>query len=152
MTVDVKNDSVAVVVLPAESPVGETTVGAVVGKAALFGFGGWAAENLLYGPRFSGAFGKHKIPFLPIYAAGGLSVVALAPHIAHLPWPVRMTIYAALLGGMEYAGCQLDRKFLGNRAWDYGKNDTLAEETKGCVDIKHTVLWAAAGLIAEKLA
>lgn len=129
-----------------------TTVPEVVAKAALFGFGGWAAENALYGKRFSAVFGEHRLPFLPIYAAGGLGVLAIAPHIKKLPFPVRAAIYAALLGGLEYAGCQIDRKFLNNRAWDYGKSDTLAKETEGCVDLKHAFLWGGLGLLAEKLA
>ena len=142
---------VVTVVIPDPAP-DKTTVAAVVGKAGLFGFGGWAAENALYGPRFSATFGKHRLPFLPVYAAGGLAVVAIAPHIAHLPLIVRAAIYAAMLGTLEYAGCQLDRKILRNKAWDYGKSDALAEETKGCVDIKHTLMWAGLGLLAEKLA
>jgi len=133
-------------------PTGKTTVMSVVTKAGIFGFGGWAAENALYGPRFSGVFGKHKLPFLPIYAAGGLAVLAIAPHIAHLPFPIRAVIYAAVLGGLEYAGCKIDRDFLKNRAWDYGQSDALAVETKGCVDWTHALMWGGLGLLAEQLA
>lgn len=129
-----------------------TTVPEVVAKAALFGFGGWAAENALYGKRFSAVFGEHRLPFLPIYAAGGLGILAIAPHVKRLPLPVRAVLYAGLLGGLEYAGCQIDRKFLKNRAWDYGKSDALAKETKGCVDLKHAFLWGGLGLLAEKIA
>jgi hypothetical protein len=52
------------------APSNATTVGAVVAKAALFGFAGWAGENIFFGPRYSAVFQGHKAPFLPVYAAG----------------------------------------------------------------------------------
>ena len=129
-----------------------TTVEAVVAKAALFGVAGWAGENILYGPRFSPVFQGHKIPLLPVYAAGGLAVIALAPRLAGKPLIFRALVYAAVGTAIEYAGCQLDRKIFDGRSWDYGKIDGLAETTDGCISWRHTALWGSLGLVAEKLA
>lgn len=128
-----------------------TTVEAVLAKAALFGLGGWAGENLLYGPRYSPVFQGHKVPFLPVYAAGGLAVIATAPHIAGKNVVFRALVYAALGTAIEYAGCQLDRKVFDGRSWDYGEIDGLAESTDGCISWRHSALWGGLGLLAEKL-
>jgi hypothetical protein len=154
-------------------PTGKTTIPAVLAKAALFGVAGWAAENALYGPRYSAMWQGRKIPFLPIYAAGGVAVLALAPKLANVPMIGRAAAYTALLGGLEYAGCQADRKIFNGRSWDYEestaqltkeltagtlehtletKNAKLSKATDGCVDLKHAALWGLLGLLAENVA
>jgi uncharacterized membrane protein len=130
----------------------KTTVEAVVAKAALFGVAGWAGENILYGPRYSPVFQGHKIPFLPVYAAGGLAVIATAPRIAGMNPLLRALIYAGIGTAIEYAGCQLDRSVFDGRSWDYGDIDGLAEQTDGCISWRHSALWGGLGLLAEKLA
>ena len=127
-----------------------TTVEAVVAKAALFGVAGWAGENILHGSRYSAMFQGHKVPFLPVYAAGGLAVVAMAPRLAGKPVLFRALVYAAIGTAIEYAGCQLDRKVFDGRSWDYGKIDGLAKSTDGCLSWGHTALWGGLGLVAEK--
>ena len=129
----------------------KTTVEAVVAKAALFGVAGWAGENILYGPRYSPVFQSHRVPFLPVYAAGGLAVIATAPRLAGKPLLFRALVYAAIGTAIEYAGCQLDRKVFDGRSWDYGKIDGLAESTDGCISWRHSALWGGLGLLAEKL-
>ena len=129
-----------------------TTVEAVVAKAAIFGVAGWAGENILHGPRYSAMFQGHEVPFLPVYAAGGLAVITAAPHLAGKNALFRAIAYAAIGTAIEYAGCQLDRKVFDGRSWDYGKVDGLAERTDGCLSWKHTALWGGLGLLAEKLA
>ena len=128
-----------------------TTVEAVVAKAALFGVAGWAGENILYGPRYSPVFQGHKVPLLPVYAAGGLAVIATAPRLVGKPVLFRALVYAAIGTAIEYAGCQLDRKVFDGRSWDYGKIDGLAESTDGCISWRHSALWGGLGLLAEKL-
>lgn len=123
----------------------------LLGGAALMGIGGWALENALCDePRYSAAFKGAKVPFLPVYALGGASVLALAPTLKAqgLPWPVRGAAYAGILSGVEWAACQVDRKTLGARSWDYG-DDSIDGE--GCVDLKHAIAWGALGLLAESL-
>ena len=129
-----------------------TTVEAVVAKAALFGVAGWAGENILFGPRYSSVFQGHKVPLLPVYAAGGLAVIAAAPRIAGKPTLFRALVYAAIGTAIEYAGCQLDRKVFAGRSWDYGEIDGLAESTDGCISWRHAALWGGLGLFAEKFA
>jgi uncharacterized membrane protein len=128
----------------------KTTTEAVVAKAALFGVAGWTAENVLFGHRYSAMFKGHHVPFLPVYAAGGLAVMAAAPHIEKWPVLARAGAYALLGTAVEFAGCQLDRKLMEARSWDYGGSDALAKATDGCVDWKHTALWGVLGVIAEK--
>jgi uncharacterized membrane protein len=126
-----------------------TTVEAVVGKAALFGVAGWAGENIIFGPRYSPVFQGHKVPLLPIYAAGGLAMIAAAPRLAGKSVLLRTLVYAAIGTAIEYAGCQLDRKVFDGRSWDYGKIDGLADTTDGCISWRHTALWGGLGLVAE---
>jgi uncharacterized membrane protein len=133
-------------------PSSTTTTEAVVAKAGLFGLAGWAGENALFGPRYSPVFQGHKVPFLPVYAAGGLAVVAAAPRVARWNFLARGALYAAIGAAIEYAGCQLDRKVFESRSWDYGKSDGLAQSTDGCTSWKHAALWGALGLVAEKFA
>jgi uncharacterized membrane protein len=129
-----------------------TTVEAVAAKAALFGVAGWAGENALFGPRYSPVFQGHEVPFLPVYAAGGLAMIAAARHAARWPVIARAALYAAIGTAIEYAGCQLDRKVFAARSWDYGKSDGLASNTDGCVSWRHAALWGGLGLVAEKVA
>src|SRR5271154_3188384 len=90
-------------------------------KTALFGVGGWALENAAFGPRYSAVWRRAHIPFLPVYAVGGATILATAPYLKshNLPWYVRIPIYAAMLSGVEYIGCQIDRKLLNACSWDY---------------------------------
>lgn len=128
-----------------------TTVEAVVAKTALFGVAGWAAENALFGPRYSALFQGRRVPFLPIYAAGGLAVTAVAPHVAGWPALARGALYAALGTAVEYVGCRLDREALDARSWDYGEVDGLAVKTDGCLSWKHAALWGGLGFLVEAI-
>lgn len=130
-----------------------TTVGAVMAKAALFGSAGWAVENMVGDrPRYSLVFGGRQIPFLPIYAIGGLTMLAAAPRLAKSSLLVKALAYAAIGTAVEYVGCQLDRRAFDSKAWDYGKIDGLASATDGCLSWKHTALWGGLGLLAEQFA
>jgi uncharacterized membrane protein len=128
-----------------------TTTEAVVVKAAAFGTVGWMAENLLFGPRYSALFNGRRVPFLPVYAAGGLAVTSLAPKFKNWPMLLRGAAYAAIGSGLEYVGCQLDRTALSAHSWNYGPTDGLSRATRGCVDFKHAALWGVAGLLLEKV-
>ena len=122
-------------------------------KTALFGVAGWAGESLTSDkPRYSSVFAGRHVPFLPIYAAGGLAVLLAAPRLKTQGVLTRALAYAVLGTAIEYAGCKLDRGTFHSRSWDYGKVDGLADATDGCLSWKHTALWAGLGLLAEKFA
>lgn len=127
-----------------------TTPGAVIAKTALFGVAGWAGENVLFGPRYSQMFQGRHVPFLPVYAAGGLAMLTAAPHVADRSVLTRALVYAALGMAIEYTGCRLDRGVFEARSWDYGERDGLAAKTDGCVSWSHTALWGGLGLLVEK--
>jgi uncharacterized membrane protein len=127
-----------------------SSAGEIIAKVGMFGVAGWVAENALCGDRYSSLFRGHKVPFLPIYAAGGLAVTAAAPYVDHWPTLARAFSYAILGTAVEYAGCQLDRKLLNSRSWDYGGRDALARSSEGCVNFAHSALWGGLGLVAEK--
>jgi len=128
-----------------------TTTQAVVGKAALFGFVGWAAENVLFKDRYSAMWqGKH-VPWLPSYAIGGLVITGVEPYIKDWPMPIRAISYALLGTGVEWVGCQIDRHLLDAHSWDYGESDHLARATSGCVDWKHTAIWGVLGMLTESV-
>lgn len=118
-------------------------------KAALFGFVGWKIEAIYEAkPRWSAVFGGHRVPFLPVYAFGGLAVLVLAPHLSWLPIIGRAAVYAGALSGVEWAACKLDRA-RGHCSWDYEDRDCAAG---GCVDAKHAAAWGVLGLLVERLA
>lgn len=122
-------------------------------NAALLGVGGWAIESSLSKePRYSALFKGSRVPWLPVYAFGGAAAMLLAPRLRErdLSWPVRAAIYAAVLSGVEYAGCLIDREALGACSWDYSQ-EHCAKPLRGCVDFKHAALWGMLGLLAEKL-
>jgi uncharacterized membrane protein len=126
------------------------TAGDIIAKVAMFGVAGWVAENAICGDRYSGLFRGHKVPFLPIYAAGGLAVTTAAPYVAAWPTLARAFSYAILGTAVEYVGCQIDRELLKGRSWDYGRRDALARSSDGCVNFTHSALWGGLGLVAEK--
>lgn len=134
------------------SAVPTTTPEAVVAKTALFGVAGWAGENILYGSRYSPVFQGHRVPFLPVYAAGGLAMLVAAPKLAGRSVITRALAYAAIGTAIEYAGCRLDRDVFAARSWDYGQRDGLATSTDGCLSWTHAALWGGLGLLVEKLA
>ena len=117
-------------------------------NTTLFGVGGWALENAIYGPRFSTMFGGAKVPILPIYAAGGATLLLTRPFLGKLPWILRAPIYGALLSGVEFLGCQFDRRVLGSCSWDYS-NAACAKTFEGCIDVNHGIVWAALGVIVD---
>ena len=132
--------------------------------ATAFAGAGWALENVssLFGEgrsekRYSALWGGRKIPLLPVYAFGGLAVLATAPTLkeARVPWMGRAAIYGAMLSGIEYVGCRVDRDVLGACSWNYASSGTSSSKKcgrgEGCVDLKHALLWAALGLALESL-
>ena len=128
-------------------------MGDLLAKATMFGVAGWVAENALCDhDRYSALFRGHKVPFLPVYAAGGLTVTTAAPYVAKWPTLARGFAYAILGTAVEYVGCKIDRDLLGARSWDYGRRDALARSSEGCLNFAHSALWGGLGLVAEKFA
>lgn len=119
-----------------------------------FGVGGWVLENVVFGslsqPRYSKAFGGARVPFLPIYALGGLAVLRAAPKVETLPWPARVAIYGVGLSALEYVGCNIDRALPGPSSWNYTAS-AGAEPLGSCVDVKHALMWGGLGLAVEML-
>ena len=129
----------------------KTNAGDIIARAALFGIAGWVAENALCPEdRYSALFRGHRVPFLPVYAAGGVAMTSAAPHLAKLPTLARGLSYAAIGTVVEYVGCKIDREVLAARSWDYGRRDALARTSSGCVNFAHSALWGGLGLVAEK--
>jgi uncharacterized membrane protein len=129
----------------------KSNVGDILAKATAFGVAGWVAENALSDhDRYSALFRGHRVPFLPVYAAGGVAMTGAAPYVERWPALARGLAYAVLGTAIEYAGCQIDRKMLQSRSWDYGQRDTLARTSEGCLNFAHAALWGGLGLIAEK--
>jgi len=126
-------------------------VGDIIAKVTMFGVAGWVAENALcQQDRYSALFRGAKVPFLPIYAANGVALTAAAPYVSRWPTFSRGLAYSILGTAVEYLGCQIDRKLLGERAWDYGSGEALARASEGCVSFTRSVLWGGLGLVAEK--
>lgn len=123
-------------------------------RALVFGAVGWGIENVFARGRW-GRYSKHLggrrrgLPFLPVYAAGGVLVGLIAPRISNLPAPARAAVYSGALSLLELGACRLDRK-RGRAQWRY-RGDALASESRGCVDLPHALAWSALGLIAEQL-
>jgi uncharacterized membrane protein len=129
-----------------------TNMGELIQKVAVFGVAGWLAENALCGQeRYSGLFRGAKIPFMPIYAANGVALTAVAPYVSKWPTLARGLTYSVLGTAIEWVGCQIDRKLLSSQSWDYGRNDALSNLTVGCVSFTRSALWGGMGLIAEKV-
>ena len=127
--------------------------GEILQKVAAFGFGGWFIENAICGrPRYSPVVGNTKIPFLPIWAANGVALTALAPHIESWPWLAKGLAYAAVGTGVEYLGCQIDKHLLSSSEQMMRVNpDALMNLTGGCVNFTRSALWGGMGLVAEKI-
>jgi hypothetical protein len=125
--------------------------GDIISKVAVFGVAGWLAENAVcQQARYSTILRGAKIPFLPVYAANGVVLTAVAPWVSKWPWVARGLVYAALGTGVEYVGCQIDRHLLdGQQA--FGSSDALANLSTGCVNFTRSALWAGMGLIAERV-
>lgn len=129
----------------------KSTVGDIITKVTLFGVAGWVAENgLCQQDRYSALFRGAKIPFMPIYAVNGVVLSAASSYFSKWPVLARGLSYAILGTGVEFLGCQIDRKLIGSRSWDYGKDDALARSADGCVNLTRAALWAGVGLVAEK--
>lgn len=129
----------------------KSSAGDIIAKATMFGVAGWVAENALCDTdRYSALFRGARVPFLPVYAAGGVAVTAAAPHISGWPTLARGLAYAVLGTAVEYAGCKIDRDILKSRSWDYGRRDALARSSEGCLNFAHSALWGGLGLVAEK--
>jgi uncharacterized membrane protein len=134
-----------------ETPMSQSNLGDVIAKAVAFGIAGWVAENALSDrDRYSAVFRGHRVPFLPVYAVGGVAMTSMASFLEKWPLLARGLAYAAVGTTVEYVGCQIDRKLLQARSWDYGQRDTLARSSDGCVNFAHSALWGGLGLIAEK--
>lgn len=128
-----------------------TNTGDLIAKGAAFGVAGWVVENALTNQdRYSAIFRGHRVPFLPVYAANGIVLTGAAPYVSKWPTLARGLAYAVLGTAVEYVGCQIDRKFLGVPAWNFGMGDAVARMSEGCVNFAHSALWGGLGLVAEK--
>lgn len=117
------------------------TASHVLLAGALTGFAGFLLEDVFVGPRYSEVFGPgNRVPFLPVYAAGGTVVAGISPLLEGQPWYVRGAAYAASLGLLE-AGAGAIERSSGRASWDYNGAP---------IDLKHALLWGALGLGAEK--
>jgi len=129
----------------------KSSVGDIIAKATAFGVAGWVAENALSDhDRYSAIFRGHRVPFLPVYAAGGVVMTGAAGYLEKWPTIARGLAYAILGTAVEYVGCHIDRSLLQSRSWDYGQRDALSRSSEGCVNFAHSALWGGIGLIAEK--
>lgn len=112
----------------------------VVVAAAGTGVAGWLLENLLVrrfdSPVFPG------VPFLPTYAAGGLVIALLEPHLRALPLAERFLVYAIVLAGVESTAGAVDHA-QGFRSWDYGDGKRT--------DVPHALAWGVLGLFVESV-
>jgi uncharacterized membrane protein len=130
----------------------KVNIGDIVQKMALFGVGGWVAENALCEQdRYSSVFQGAKIPFMPVYAVNGVVLTAVAPYVDNWPILARGFAYGILGTLVEYAGCQIDRRVLSGKAGSFGSTDALTRLSEGCVNFTRSALWGGMGLIAEKL-
>jgi uncharacterized membrane protein len=126
-------------------------VGDLIARATLFGIAGWVVENALCDQdRYSALFQGHKVPILPVYAANGVALTALAPYVSSWPTLARGLSYAVIGTAVEFLGCKIDRELLHSRSWDYKSADALARSSEGCVNFAHSALWGGLGLVAEK--
>lgn len=131
----------------------EQNAGDLIVKASMFGVAGWVVENALCPQdKYSTVFRGLRVPFLPIYAINGLALTGAAPYVSKWPTLARGLAYSVLGTAIEYAGCQIDRKFLATRgpSWDYGRTEALSRASEGCVSFTRSALWAGFGLVAEK--
>ncbi len=129
----------------------KSNMGDILAKGTAFGVAGWVAENALSdSDRYSALFRGHRVPFLPVYAFGGIAMTSAAPYLDKWPTLARGLAYAILGTGIEYVGCKIDRELLHARSWDYGQRDTLSRASEGCLNFAHAALWGGLGLIAEK--
>jgi hypothetical protein len=106
------------------------------------GVAGWAAENTLFGSRYSAAFGNRKVPFLPVYAAGGALVYAVAPLISDLHPLARAAVYGATFTGLELVAGLTERE-QGKTSWAYGP-------TGEPISLGHSLMWAGLGMLTEQ--
>jgi uncharacterized membrane protein len=127
--------------------------GDIIAKSAMFGVAGWIAENAICGQdRYSSVFRGAKVPFAPVYAVNGVVLTAAAPYVSKWPTLARGLAYAILGTAIEYAGCQIDQKLLGDQSMNFGMNDALSRSLNGCVNFTRAALWGGMGLVAEKVA
>jgi uncharacterized membrane protein len=126
-------------------------IGDILARATMFGIAGWVIENALCTEdRYSSLFRGHKVPFLPVYAAGGVAMTGVAPYVSKWPIVARGLTYAVLGTAVEYVGGQIDREIFHARSWDYGSRDALARVSDGHVNFVHSAMWGGLGLVAER--
>lgn len=102
----------------------------VLGAALLSGFGGWAIENIVAGPRYSTLL--PGIPFLPVYAASGAAMAIVQPAVRDLHPIARMLSYGAVLSGVEVAS-----------------NYVEPPSRKRPVNLSRALLWGGLALLSE---
>ncbi len=84
----------------------KSNMGDILAKGTAFGVAGWVAENALSdSDRYSALFRGHRVPFLPVYAFGGIAMTSAAPYLDKWPTLARGLAYAILGTGIEFVGC-----------------------------------------------
>ena len=111
-------------------------------RALTYGVLGWLIEMAWTGgPRYSRALGGPDlaIPFLPVYALGGVVVGHLSPKMRGKGPLERLITYGLALTGVELGACAIDR-WTGGESWSYDGD---------CIDLEHSIIWTALALATE---
>lgn len=107
------------------------------------GFAGWAIDNAYTGSHmgYSWVTGGEKtgIPWMPVYAAGGIALSEIVPRVQGWSAPERVLAYGLSLGALEWGACKLDRS-LGRCSWNY---------SGACTDVEHIAAFGVLSLILE---
>lgn len=122
------------------------------GKFLLFGAGGWLMEYGWSGyPHYSRIWNRAEIPFLPIYAVGGLAgeKILLAANRRGMPFLVRHLMTTSILTGYELAaGLVAEKVYDGEKLWDYSDSKF---HYKGYVDLSHSLYWFGLSILFEQI-
>ena len=129
----------------------------------IFGFFGWIVENIWNirdnefrcSPYINLLSQKYcPIPFLPIYAFGGLIIVIIVNNVKSRI--NRLLLYGLIFNIIEYIGGYIGEEYIckrvstcaeGNKLWNYNDNPNI----KGYIDIKHTLMWFILGFLGESI-
>lgn len=112
-----------------------------------YGVAGWAVDSLFVFAH-TGRRRPSRLLNIPVYGLAQPLFEPVHDRIRHRPPVVRAAIYGAGFLGVEYASGRALRRLVGSAPWDY---DTARLGIDGLVRLDYFPLWAAYGLVLERL-
>ena len=131
-------------------PVGDLFLYQIVFLFILYSIIGWLLETAYrsWNARKPVNPGVLTGPLVPLYGAGGLTIILVHASLAQYDFTIRACAYFLILSAVEYVTGEFLLFFMGKRFWDYRE---CRFHLRGHVCLRFSLAWVVLGFFFEQI-